>query len=161
MNCPCFFQGNTPNSQTYPFSCTDSRIGLNLFALPERLLIRYSEEVCRTTTQKTKKMRMTGAGPRRGPQAPGNHQGHAVSDRTAHLSQLEACPHPGGAHRLRNDLSRALLGPKTKKQYRGLETWSACYRGPKPQKCPKWLGEGCKRFLDQLEKWSPEGVLHQ
>ena len=26
-------------------------------------------------------------------------------------------------------------------------TRSACYRGPKPQDCPKWLGEGAKGVL--------------
>ena len=26
-----------------------------------------------------------------------------------------------------------------------LATPGACYRGPKPHKCPKWLGEGAKR----------------
>ena len=26
---------------------------------------------------------------------------------------------------------------------------SVCYRGPKPQKCPKWLGEGAKGLLGQ------------
>ena len=28
-----------------------------------------------------------------------------------------------------------------------IATPSACYRGPKPQKCPKWLGEGTKGKL--------------
>ena len=32
---------------------------------------------------------------------------------------------------------------------------SACYRGPKPQKCPKWLGEGAKGFFDELERCPP------
>ena len=31
-------------------------------------------------------------------------------------------------------------------------TPSACYRGPKPQKCPKWLGEGAKGLLDPGSK---------
>ena len=28
-------------------------------------------------------------------------------------------------------------------------TPSACYRGPKAKKCPKWLGEGAKGLLGQ------------
>ena len=35
------------------------------------------------------------------------------------------------------------------------ETRSACYRGPKPHKCPKWLGEGAKVVLTS---WS-DGLL--
>ena len=31
-------------------------------------------------------------------------------------------------------------------------TPSACYRGLKPQKCPKWLGEGAKGVLDSRSK---------
>ena len=31
-------------------------------------------------------------------------------------------------------------------------TPSACYRGPKPQTCPKWLGEGAKGLLDSGSK---------
>ena len=34
-------------------------------------------------------------------------------------------------------------------------TPSACYRGPKPQKCPKWLGEGAKGVLDPRSKGLP------
>ena len=30
-----------------------------------------------------------------------------------------------------------------------LATQRFCYRGPKPQKCPKWLGEGAKGLLGQ------------
>ena len=34
----------------------------------------------------------------------------------------------------------------------GIATPSACYRSPKPQSCPKWLGEGAKRLLDPGSK---------
>ena len=33
-----------------------------------------------------------------------------------------------------------------------IATPSACYRAPKPQKCPKWLGEGAKCLLDSGSK---------
>ena len=37
-----------------------------------------------------------------------------------------------------------------------------CYRGPKPQKCPKWLGEGAKGLLDPGSKvrlhWRKRGL---
>ena len=36
-----------------------------------------------------------------------------------------------------------------------LATPSACYRGPKPQKCPKSLGEGAKGGLDPGSKGLP------
>ena len=43
-----------------------------------------------------------------------------------------------------------------------LATPSACYRGPKPQKCPKWLGEGAKGLLDPGSKvrlhWCKRGL---
>ena len=35
---------------------------------------------------------------------------------------------------------------------------SACYRGPKPQKRPKWLGEGAKGVLDPGSKGLPRVV---
>ena len=34
-------------------------------------------------------------------------------------------------------------------------TPSACYRGPTPQKCPKWLGEGAKGVLDPRSEGLP------
>ena len=34
-------------------------------------------------------------------------------------------------------------------------TPGACYRGPKPQKCPKWLGEGAKGVSDPGSKGLP------
>ena len=37
-----------------------------------------------------------------------------------------------------------------------IATLSACYRGPKPQKCPRWLGKGAKGVLDQGAKVSQE-----
>ena len=43
-----------------------------------------------------------------------------------------------------------------------LETQSACYRGPKPQQCPKWLGEGAKGVLahgpKNLWHWYKRGL---
>ena len=36
-----------------------------------------------------------------------------------------------------------------------IATPSACYRGPKRQKCPKWLGEGAKGALDPGSKGLP------
>ena len=36
-----------------------------------------------------------------------------------------------------------------------IATPGACYRGPKPQKCPKWLGEGAKGVLDLGSKGLP------
>ena len=45
----------------------------------------------------------------------------------------------------------------------GFETRSACYRGPKPQKCPKWSGEGAKGVLtswrDSLPRASTSATL--
>ena len=51
-----------------------------------------------------------------------------------------------------------------------LATQRFCYRGPKPQKCPKWLGEGakgakvplhwCKRLLGDLCSLGPKHLLH-
>ena len=50
-----------------------------------------------------------------------------------------------------------------------LVTQRFCYRGPKPQKCPKWLGEGAKGLLGQGRQrplalaqkrvWADPGVL--
>ena len=42
------------------------------------------------------------------------------------------------------------------KKYPRVATPSACYRGPKPQKCPKWLGEGAKGVLDPESKGLPK-----
>ena len=33
-----------------------------------------------------------------------------------------------------------------------IETRSACYRGPKPQICPKCLGEGAKGVLAYMDQ---------
>ena len=41
-----------------------------------------------------------------------------------------------------------------------LATPRACYRGPKPQKCPKWLGEGAKGVFAPRAPRSPKSLLH-
>ena len=50
-------------------------------------------------------------------------------------------PSPRSRIRARKQLRDLPLGRTT------LETRTACYRGPKPQHCPKWLGEGAKGVL--------------
>ena len=40
-------------------------------------------------------------------------------------------------------------------------TPSACYRRPKPQNWPKWLGEGAKGVLAIWRKASPKSLFHQ
>ena len=58
-------------------------------------------------------------------------------------------PHPRSRIRAHKPLHDLPLRRTT------LATPSACYRGPKPQKCPRWLGEGAKGVLDPRSKGLP------
>ena len=84
---------------------------------------------------------------------------------TTEVASVILCMLPIRAHRLSpTEFARAVQRMGVRKNQDitlRFETRSACYRGPRIQKCPKWLREGAKGVLTSRRKRSPESVLHQ